>query len=611
MVPPTSQFDNEDQEILSKIHKAYTLCLHRESEPSTAYNQALAVMKAFGSDRSPLEMLAKASATAKILGVQPFFQLRLARSGDVAKPLAWLIKPKLPHVHSDVFKNEEKLTTLIQNLLWMDRDSLTWKGKADKVKNSVDQIRTLVEHLLQHCPLAAKASDGLFDISVPVTLKAIQSEFDGMGWATLTQELISHLNIRGCQAGNANCPVASWVHSNRAELHQLNQIWKSIPPALLRLYMGIVTWISFETTLALHPGNSGERRSEHCLDAMYAMFPMIPIRWMRKMYLTQPLQVQIETLFQQLKQVYQTRLASVPGWDAPTQGHAYAKLQSMTLEIGYHEFLHRPDVMTKLMSYVDTTETWSRVVLSHGFHRAAVEFLGLINPAFVTTGEIGEGMVRSNGQYATLWNTVSLSPFSLVSVYHQAFAVLPEIMLYAVLGPILAHEIAHGLTYDGKNFNSQGVANPWWNRNTLALFKHNVMMPVQNAFGQWRYPLDHRGTMERLNSKLTGVENVADMMGFSIAYRTWVAHGNVTGPMLSGFPLSWTPRHLFYVLYAQDRCESYSIEGNLRYRNANFAHAPNQATIFNVLRHHVPFAQTFQCDPSKEAMCSNRPIHII
>jgi putative endopeptidase len=87
------------------------------------------------------------------------------------------------------------------------------------------------------------------------------------------------------------------------------------------------------------------------------------------------------------------------------------------------------------------------------------------------------------------------------------------------IGAVIAHEITHGYDDKGRNFDSDGNLNDWWNEQDVELFKNKTNI-MKDAVSKYKY-LDEENEKEyTMNAELTMGENLADIGGLSLSMKS-------------------------------------------------------------------------------------------
>src|SRR6218665_3403864 len=90
-------------------------------------------------------------------------------------------------------------------------------------------------------------------------------------------------------------------------------------------------------------------------------------------------------------------------------------------------------------------------------------------------------------------------------------------MNYGSIGEVVGHEITHGFDNLGRQFDSEGHINSWWNPETSKMYEKKAECILK------QYDSFHVSEVDmNVNGLNTENENIADNGGVGLAYRTYV-----------------------------------------------------------------------------------------
>jgi putative endopeptidase len=156
---------------------------------------------------------------------------------------------------------------------------------------------------------------------------------------------------------------------------------------------------------------------------------------------------------------------------------------------------------------------------------------------------------------------------------------------YGGIGGTIGHEMSHGFDDEGRQFDAQGNLRDWWTAEDAKHYTERATV-VEKQYDDYTV-LD----TVHVNGKLTLGENLADVVGVSVAFDALErALGNKPRTQIDGF----TPEQRFFLAYAQAR------RANVRPEQARLAiqtdpHSPGEYRVNGPLANMPQFAKAFGC----------------
>ena len=156
---------------------------------------------------------------------------------------------------------------------------------------------------------------------------------------------------------------------------------------------------------------------------------------------------------------------------------------------------------------------------------------------------------------------------------------------YGGIGGTIGHEMSHGFDDEGRQFDAHGNLRDWWTAEDAKRYTERATV-VEKQYDAYTV-LD----TVHVNGKLTLGENLADVVGVSVAFDALEkAIAGKPKPLIDGF----TPEQRFFLAYAQAR------RANVRPEQAllairNDPHSPGEYRVNGPLANMPQFAQAFSC----------------
>jgi putative endopeptidase len=156
---------------------------------------------------------------------------------------------------------------------------------------------------------------------------------------------------------------------------------------------------------------------------------------------------------------------------------------------------------------------------------------------------------------------------------------------YGGVGATIGHEMSHGFDDSGRQYDAKGNLRDWWTPEDARRYNERAKM-VEDQYGGY-VAID---TL-RVNGKLTLGENLADIVGVSVAYDALQRElRDKPRQSIDGF----TPEQRFFLGWAQARLSVLRPEA-ARVQVATDPHSPGRFRVNGPLSNIPEFAQAFGC----------------
>ncbi|HEU4720590.1 MAG TPA: M13 family metallopeptidase [Gemmatimonadaceae bacterium] len=156
---------------------------------------------------------------------------------------------------------------------------------------------------------------------------------------------------------------------------------------------------------------------------------------------------------------------------------------------------------------------------------------------------------------------------------------------YGGIGTAIGHEMSHGFDDLGRQYDAAGNVRDWWTPDDARRYRERAAV-VERQYGSY-VVID---TL-RINGRLTLGENIADVVGVSLAYEAMQrALRGRPRTTIDGF----TPEQRFFLAYAQTRLSVQRPE-SVRLSLATAVHSPSRYRINGPLSNMPDFARAFGC----------------
>lgn len=202
----------------------------------------------------------------------------------------------------------------------------------------------------------------------------------------------------------------------------------------------------------------------------------------------------------------------------------------------------------------------------------------------------GAPVTEVNAFYSPVTNTITIfSGILNKPFYHHEF---PDVALYAIIGMVAGHEIAHAIDNTGRLFDRDGSlarAEPWSEE------EHASFVNLTECLaGEYEAPF---GCQNANYGQQTLGEDIADLIGLKAAYNAWIKAATS--------PPSKQEKQWFFQIFAQAWADSWD-QAALCDRVNSDEHAIANFRVDKTLRQMVEFRELFNCRRG-DRMVNHRP----
>jgi predicted metalloendopeptidase len=284
-----------------------------------------------------------------------------------------------------------------------------------------------------------------------------------------------------------------------------------------------------------------------------------------------------ESLVKTVIKAYREAIAGAAWLSASTRAEAAARLSRLTPRVGAPDRWRRYDGL--VIAPDDLLGNWTRATAHLTADRASV-----IRGA----ADRGLWMVNAqtiNGFYNPATNEIVLTAAMLQPPIFDPDA--DDAVNYGALGATVGHEISHAFDERGRRFDASGDLRAWWTPDEEDEYLRRSR-PLAAAFSRFS-PAPGLA----VNGELTLPENLADVVGLSIAYRAYrLSLDGKPAPTIDGY----SGDQRFFMSYA--RMWRMKVRENyLRQSLASQQHAPEEFRTNGAVSHVDGFYEAFGVEP--------------
>ena len=288
----------------------------------------------------------------------------------------------------------------------------------------------------------------------------------------------------------------------------------------------------------------------------------------------------METLINDIRQVFTERLKDLPWMGEATKEQALRKFERFRPKIGH------PPV------FRDYSSVEIRADDLAGNVRRSVEF-----EIRRRLGRIGEKVDRNEWYMTPPTVNAYFSPPDNEIVFPAGILQPPffdpemdDAVNYGAIGAVISHEITHGYDDQGRRYDLQGNLNDWWTEEDRKNFLERADELGKLYSSLEIFPGFH------VNGELTMGENIADLGGVSIAYEALQKHLEKNPHMRREID-GLSPEQRFFISWAQI-WKSNQKEQHAKMLISMDSHSPNRFRATIPVYNHPDFEKVFTPDGS-------------
>ena len=279
-------------------------------------------------------------------------------------------------------------------------------------------------------------------------------------------------------------------------------------------------------------------------------------------------------------------LEKVAWMDEPTRKAAFGKLAKVANKIAYPDKFRSYEGLTiGRDSYVG-----NMVAASAFEHRRQMAKIG--KPVDRTEWQMSPPTV--NAYYDAQLNEMVFPAGILQPPFYANNA--PQPTNFGGIGMVMGHELTHGFDDEGRQFDAEGNLKDWWGPAVNTEFERRAEC-VKKQYDSYVVLGD-----VHVNGKLTLGENIADLGGLKLAYKSMKAKGSSATPAAKG---EHTPEQAYFIGFAQGWCGKMRDEA-LRHQVATNPHSPPNFRVNGPVSNTPEFAQAFSCKPDAKMVRKDR-----
>lgn len=295
----------------------------------------------------------------------------------------------------------------------------------------------------------------------------------------------------------------------------------------------------------------------------------------------------------ELQEAFREILNTTDWLDNATKHLAELKVNSMSLKIGYPDFILSKEDLNKKYEglHIDRKKYFENTlnVLRHVSRTEQNKLRETVNKTVWQTAPAIVNAYYSRNKNQIMFPAGILQP----PFYHRFF---PRCLNYGGIGVVIGHELTHGFDDKGRLFDRNGNIHKWWSDYAINGFHERARCLVTQYSN---YTVSEVGIP--VDGESTQGENIADNGGIRQAFRAyenWLER-NATQDMIERETLpglNMTSKQLFFLNFAQVWCGAMRPEAT-RSKLKTAVHSPGKFRVIGTLSNSEDFAREFQCPP--------------
>ena len=305
-----------------------------------------------------------------------------------------------------------------------------------------------------------------------------------------------------------------------------------------------------------------------------------------KVAFTPAAKAQAIEMIENLRASMRERILRADWMTEPTRQQALVKLTSLNKKIGY------PDVWEDYTALNVVKSPWGTNYLNARSYAVRRDLNKLGKP--VDRNEWFMTPPTVNAYFDPAKNEIAFPAGRLQPPFFHASYDLGA--NYGGVGGTIGHEMSHAFDDQGRQYDAKGNLIDWWTADDAKNYTERAKV-VEDQYSAYMV-LDSL----HVNGKLTLGENLADVVGVSVAY-------DALEKALAGKPRAtidgFTPEQRFFLAYAQARRANARDEA-LRLQIQTDPHSPGQFRVNGPLSNMPEFARAFGCKDGDPMVRSTR-----
>ncbi|VDM43568.1 unnamed protein product [Toxocara canis] len=274
---------------------------------------------------------------------------------------------------------------------------------------------------------------------------------------------------------------------------------------------------------------------------------------------------------------------------------AYSKIDDLTKNIAYPDFITDDQLLTEYYSALDITADDSYITMQEKlfkFHQRTA--LAKLSAGAAERDDFSGAPGTVNAWYQPEMNSITFPAGILQQPFYDPN--WPSSLNYGAMGVVVGHELSHGFDDQGVQWDGTGVLYSWMDNSSYTSFEEMAQCVI-TEYGNF-CPLPSNFSPRCLDGFNTQGENIADNGGIHAAYRAYKIYESLNGPHpLLNDPImrQFTPDQLFFMGFAQVWCRTQPSDIAILEQILTDPHSPSLYRVFGTLQNFPAFRTAFHC----------------
>lgn len=294
----------------------------------------------------------------------------------------------------------------------------------------------------------------------------------------------------------------------------------------------------------------------------------------------------IEELVGYIRKAFAIRLEKLDWLDESSRKEAKAKLDAVTVRIGYPEVWR--DYSSIRFDAKDPIGNEQLIAKANWDYERS-----LLQKVF-TSKDWYQVPQTVDATSSKLYNSIEFPAGILQPPFFDPAA--DPAVNFGAIGAIIGHELGHCFDDEGSKFNGQGLVRDWWTDKTRKQFEERTKLLIEqyDAFS----PLDGI----HVNGKQTLGENIGDLTGAEVAYEAYKLYC-IDHPDKQQVLNGYTADQRYFLSFAQVNRSLYTPEAYRMTVSQNY-HAPAEYRVNGVVRNMDTWYKAFNINPENKLYLS-------
>lgn len=294
----------------------------------------------------------------------------------------------------------------------------------------------------------------------------------------------------------------------------------------------------------------------------------------------------IEELVGYIRKAFAIRLEKLDWLDSSSRKEAKAKLDAVTVRIGY------PEVWRDYSSI--RFDAKNPVGNEQLIAKANWDYERSLLTKVFTSKNWYQNPQTVDATSSKLYNSIEFPAGILQPPFFDPYA--DQAVNFGGIGAIIGHELGHCFDDEGSKFDGNGIVRDWWTPQTRKSFEERNKILIQ------QYDAFSPSEGVHVNGKQTVGENIGDLTGVAVAYEAYQLYLKDhpdNSPVIDGY----TGEQRYFLSFAQVNRSLYTPEAYRMTLSQDY-HSPAEYRVNGVVRNVDAWYKAFNISPQDKLYLS-------